>query len=898
MTQIRTITAQGVEHRPIFFALGNVPQVDIQFSAITFSGASKPSAVTFIVHRRVGSVVDPIESISFKAKDCTSPRAVRVPYEGDAISVTVAAFDGGADVTVSTTVSVVPINVDPNRDAVVRDLDSGDNSHAIPAPGSAAVRSFAQDEPIGLFAATLTAAGQSTDASVDPASKLGVLVAGLALSAFTTIVAFFTRTRVVVATGNPTTDTAALNAAFAASAGVGRVILAGTFVVNARLTIPNTGPVLVGTFGSVKIVSVISNGDTLIAGDGYTGKVLKTTLSAPATLGSADIVVVSAAALAVGNPIIVQAVDTTLVASYFIKAISGTTVTLDRAVRKPFAAAAEVHLSPGFPTLRIIGDGLAIYGTGGIGIEILAGRNCHVEGVEIRSAFSLWAASFDFAGTNCHWHRCKVYFTPPVAWVASTVYPVGAVVSAGGNAYVATVGGTAAGSGGPSGTGAGAITDGGVTWYYAGTATALGGQWGLGLEENENSSISECYAQGSFTSSAFLFNSCEGCWIDKSSAFSGVRGLAFESGVANPGPGGDSRGNRNCAAFACNFGWHSAAGIYVVDGASDIDLVGCSAWSSVNNLLITLTGGGVVTYPSRVRVWGGSYTRGSNAGVRVDGGSSHRMYGIDVSGSSNGLFLTGTASTDDFGTFDVTANDCTSIGVALVGANVTKAHLSGTTVYRSGQSNVSISCTDATFDGLTAFDVGSAQSAVYIGGASRVVIRNARYGLTAPVAVYYGIRSEAAADVTIRDSECTLPGASGTLIGVFINAAAAVTRVSNFLLRDGGGGPGAARYGIWNNAAANVEIGTGVDVSIATTPVNLAGGGMSSRGSVTANGAGTAQDLSYTATKSTSGLTLRMRTKGGTPAGASYVVTAGTKIAVTFAAADTSVYDYEITPTK
>jgi hypothetical protein len=50
-----------------------------------------------------------------------------------------------------------------------------------------------------------------------------------------------------------------------------------------------------------------------------------------------------------------------------------------------------------------------------------------------------------------------------VPWEPSTVYATGARVNNGGNAYVATAGGTSAATGGPTGTGTG-VVDGGVTW--------------------------------------------------------------------------------------------------------------------------------------------------------------------------------------------------------------------------------------------------------------------------------------------------------------------------------------------------------------------------------------------------------------------------------------------------
>lgn len=58
------------------------------------------------------------------------------------------------------------------------------------------------------------------------------------------------------------------------------------------------------------------------------------------------------------------------------------------------------------------------------------------------------------------------------AWAAATAYAVGALVSNdSGKLYVATVGGTSAGSGGPTGVSSG-ITDNTVTWNYAGAGAA------------------------------------------------------------------------------------------------------------------------------------------------------------------------------------------------------------------------------------------------------------------------------------------------------------------------------------------------------------------------------------------------------------------------------------------
>ena len=56
------------------------------------------------------------------------------------------------------------------------------------------------------------------------------------------------------------------------------------------------------------------------------------------------------------------------------------------------------------------------------------------------------------------------------AWVESTLYVIGDRVTNSGQCYQCTVGGTSAGSGGPTGTGD-AIVDGGVTWEWLGQGT-------------------------------------------------------------------------------------------------------------------------------------------------------------------------------------------------------------------------------------------------------------------------------------------------------------------------------------------------------------------------------------------------------------------------------------------
>ena len=63
----------------------------------------------------------------------------------------------------------------------------------------------------------------------------------------------------------------------------------------------------------------------------------------------------------------------------------------------------------------------------------------------------------------------------PAAWGSSTLYQAGTyVTNDGGKLYVCTVGGTSAGSGGPTGSGSAAITDNTCTWEYRSTSAWAG----------------------------------------------------------------------------------------------------------------------------------------------------------------------------------------------------------------------------------------------------------------------------------------------------------------------------------------------------------------------------------------------------------------------------------------
>lgn len=97
----------------------------------------------------------------------------------------------------------------------------------------------------------------------------------------------------------------------------------------------------------------------------------------------------------------------------------------------------------------------------------------------LKSLLGTWAGTVSLSGRASHY---RIYNSGGSVstwqglvsdpWQASRVYAIGDQVHNGGNVYRATVGGTSASSGGPTGTGA-SIVDGSVTWTFLQTGTDL-----------------------------------------------------------------------------------------------------------------------------------------------------------------------------------------------------------------------------------------------------------------------------------------------------------------------------------------------------------------------------------------------------------------------------------------
>jgi hypothetical protein len=131
----------------------------------------------------------------------------------------------------------------------------------------------------------------------------------------------------------------------------------------------------------------------------------------------------------------------------------GTTATLEVRTGTPPANCAAADTGTVVATITLPADWLAASASGA------------------KTILGTWQdASADATGRAGHFRikasaSARIQGLVSMPWAASTAFSVGDQVTNGGNLYRCTVAGTSAGSGGPSGTGAG-IVDGGVTWNF------------------------------------------------------------------------------------------------------------------------------------------------------------------------------------------------------------------------------------------------------------------------------------------------------------------------------------------------------------------------------------------------------------------------------------------------
>ena len=120
--------------------------------------------------------------------------------------------------------------------------------------------------------------------------------------------------------------------------------------------------------------------------DGWAHRTTITTLASNVVQGTPTLAVVSAVGLAIGQDIVLSSPDGPgeMESGYTIENIVGTTVTVDRAVLKPFPTGTTVYVSPGFPrNIQIWGNGAKMTGTADRWVQFVGARDCNISGFHL-----------------------------------------------------------------------------------------------------------------------------------------------------------------------------------------------------------------------------------------------------------------------------------------------------------------------------------------------------------------------------------------------------------------------------------------------------------------------------------------------------------------------------------
>lgn len=221
--------------------------------------------------------------------------------------------------------------------------------------------------------------------------------------------------------GGGSDDAPRMAAAYANGVATGRAVVleAGVYQWASPQELPRTGPapLIVWACPGVEIVSTLP-ADGMEANAPFNSNPSPpgtvTTLVADAVKGSPVLQLVDAsdASLAPGNFIRVEVDPPTVLrlATYFIVArdLGANTITVERPVRRTFAAGSLVTPWRPLKGFRLYGNGIVITGTGDRGIEVVGGWDCYVADVLIDGEFQDFVCGYDLGSTRCVFERVRV----------------------------------------------------------------------------------------------------------------------------------------------------------------------------------------------------------------------------------------------------------------------------------------------------------------------------------------------------------------------------------------------------------------------------------------------------------------------------------------------------------
>jgi hypothetical protein len=371
--------------------------------------------------------------------------------------------------------------------------------------------------------------------------------------------------------------------------------------------------------------------------------------------------------------------------------------------------------------------------------------------------------------------------------------------------------------------------------------TAINSGACLALESNERSVIESCALSNNLSTGVLLLD-CWNCKVLKSQAYScEVAGIRVSGETVG---GSYSTTLQGCAAENCAVsGGTPQGGILVELDSADTIIDDCTILACGD--AVGLSGGiCLLDTTTRTRI---SKTRLLNCSV---------FAGINIAEST----VTDTIARD------VTFDGCL-IGFVSYGGDFI---LDG------------FRCINSTATGATAGALGVSMSAVCTSarisnGYISVPAGNGTYGIA-----WAG--DDATARCYVDNVHIALTGAG---VRVALYHKTGVCYVSNTLID----GPGAAaNFGLYTNGGV-IRLGDGIDVSACGTPLT----GITSIGTLVANGAGTPQDVTWPDMKTTDHINWTRTANGGVPGVMPLTTkTASTKFTATFAAGDTSTYEWRV----
>jgi len=302
-------------------------------------------------------------------------------------------------------------------------------------------------------------------------------------------------------------------------------------------------------------------------------------------------------------------------------------------------------------------------------------------------------------------------------------------------------------------------------------------------------------------------------------------------------------------------------------GAIGVGTAGAPALGSFENYLEGCSTQGcqfgfVITASDDCSITDSSFQYASNAAILFNSTTSisTRFTNVDTRFSARGL-------------------NCANVGNRFT--KLTNCDFSNCTVYLIDTAN------DIEVDGLVAIGLSTAMApAVLCSGGIGVLcrFRNVRYENSASSNV---IQSSSASRIEIDGADINLGALSIALYG---SAGGGLFVASN--VRTSGSAVGT--FGA-NLTATTLRKGVGIDFGSTAVPVALGAGGFSSTGQLVSNGTGAAQAVAWPYVNAQDHVTWTRIANGGAPGLPPLsVVTPGVGFSATFAAGDTSTYEYAV----